>query len=345
MTEPTLGAAPERPLVTFALFAYNQEKYIREAVEGAFSQTYEPLEIILSDDCSSDRTFEIMQEMAAEYQGRHRVVARRNDTNVGIIDHMLNVAAEASGALMVVAAGDDISFPHRCQRLAEAWMFTRPVAVYSGCSEIDDDGRVVSKEVFPEPLQRVQELFEGCKTPKRYGGFVRNIPGYSAAYDLEFLEKLPKTGRGIHNEDALTTYYSNLIGGDIVYVREILVNRRLSLTSISAVSTYRNLAQIRRNEYIVQSFSKSTLGFLEYFSELRNLFKSNDYKIVMSRLLNDRSYYYAVANFWDMSFFGRLNMIFKVRDYKAFRYVLPRVFGMRIFCMARIFIQRVHMGI
>lgn len=49
----------DQPLVTFALFAYNQEQYIREAVEGAFSQTYKPLEIILSDDCSRDRTFEI----------------------------------------------------------------------------------------------------------------------------------------------------------------------------------------------------------------------------------------------------------------------------------------------
>jgi glycosyltransferase involved in cell wall biosynthesis len=55
----------DRSLVTFALFAYNQEKYIREAVEGALAQTYEPLEIILSDDCSSDRTFETMREMAA----------------------------------------------------------------------------------------------------------------------------------------------------------------------------------------------------------------------------------------------------------------------------------------
>lgn len=67
----------QRPLVTFALFAYNQEKYIREAVDGAFSQTYEPLEIILSDDCSSDRTFEIMQEMAAAYL--HLVVQEPNN--------------------------------------------------------------------------------------------------------------------------------------------------------------------------------------------------------------------------------------------------------------------------
>jgi glycosyltransferase involved in cell wall biosynthesis len=66
----------DRSLVTFALFAYNQEKYIREAVEGALAQTYEPLEIILSDDCSSDRTFETMREMAATYDGPHQVKAK-----------------------------------------------------------------------------------------------------------------------------------------------------------------------------------------------------------------------------------------------------------------------------
>jgi len=48
-----------KPLITFALFAYNQERFIREAVQGAFSQTYSPLEIIMSDDCSKDRTFDI----------------------------------------------------------------------------------------------------------------------------------------------------------------------------------------------------------------------------------------------------------------------------------------------
>jgi len=79
---------PGRPLVTFALFAYNQEKYIREAVDVAFSQTYQPLEIILSDDCSSDRTFEIMQEMAAAYVGPHDVRVRQSEVNRGLIDHV-----------------------------------------------------------------------------------------------------------------------------------------------------------------------------------------------------------------------------------------------------------------
>ena len=74
----------ERPLVTFALFAYNQERFIREAVEGALSQDYSPLQIILSDDCSIDRTYEIMREMAAAYEGSHEIVLNRNEENLGL---------------------------------------------------------------------------------------------------------------------------------------------------------------------------------------------------------------------------------------------------------------------
>jgi len=73
------------PLVTFALFAYNQGKYIRQAVEGALAQTYENLEIIISDDASPDKTFEIMQELVRDYSGPHKIILNRNERNLGIV--------------------------------------------------------------------------------------------------------------------------------------------------------------------------------------------------------------------------------------------------------------------
>ena len=108
-----INTQEERPLITFALFAYNQEEYIREAIEGAFSQTYSPLEIILSDDCSTDRTFEIMERMAKEYQGPHTIILNRNNPNLGLCAHVNKVFELASAEIVVVAAGDDISFPDR----------------------------------------------------------------------------------------------------------------------------------------------------------------------------------------------------------------------------------------
>jgi len=131
---------PERPLVTFALFAYNQEKYIREAVEGAFAQTYSPLEIILSDDCSNDRTFTIMQEMARVYSGEHRIKIRTNKNNFGLVGHINRVLQIFCGKYIVLAAGDDISLPDRVDRIVEEFK-GGALLVHSDFFPIDKDGK------------------------------------------------------------------------------------------------------------------------------------------------------------------------------------------------------------
>ena len=126
----------QRPLVTLALFAYNQECYVGEAIAAAFAQTYSPLEIILSDDCSSDGTFEIMQHAVAEYKGPHHVVLNRNPLNLNIGGHVNAVAGLATGELIVLAAGDDISVPSRTRQLAQHWdALGRPPAVL--CSDFE----------------------------------------------------------------------------------------------------------------------------------------------------------------------------------------------------------------
>jgi len=89
----------DRPLVTFALFAYNQERFIREAVEGALTQDDSPLEIILSDDCSNDSTFQIIQDVAETYSGTHRVLVNRNAGNLGIGGHVRNLGAISNGKI------------------------------------------------------------------------------------------------------------------------------------------------------------------------------------------------------------------------------------------------------
>lgn len=326
----------ERPLVTFALFAYNQEQYIREAIEGAFSQTYEPLEIILSDDYSSDRTFKIMQEMAAAYQGPHTIVVRRSSLNCGIIDHVLSVAKIASGELMCVAAGDDISLPNRTSAIVKSWHRNpKAVAFYSGCMDIDHNGSVLVLENFPEPSLRTQRLFLGCKAAIRYSGLVRNIPGYSASYKTNLLQNLPFTGKKAHNEDALTTLIINLFGHEIEFINEILMKRRLSLTSISVRPDAKSYKSILLNEILGKNFAKSSVNFLEYLESLDFLKKSNDYEIVMSRLLDNKELFIVQSQFWDLSFLERWQRFFKVKKTNTKKYIFPRLWGKYIFYIVK----------
>jgi len=183
----------ERPLVTFALFAYNQEKYIREAVEGAFSQTYSPLEIILSDDCSNDRTFEIMQEMAAEYRGPHRVRVRRSQPNKGLLSHVISVGKEANGDMIVVAAGDDISCRERTEitmklldNSGEAYAFSSDDII------INEDGEPTDWDVERISLRKSWHN----KLPSW-------VHGATAAYRTSFISSLPLPKNEIFYEDMI----------------------------------------------------------------------------------------------------------------------------------------------
>lgn len=166
---------PERPLVTFALFAYNQESFIREAVEGAFAQTYEPLEIILSDDCSTDGTFEIMREMAAAYEGRHRVVVKRTRSNAGVLAHVVDTCRLAGGEVIVVAAGDDISYAERVEVLVSELEKDQTVyCISSGFDLIDEAGFPISNNHIAPMIQVKSFLHEPTK--------IFGLQGSTAAY-------------------------------------------------------------------------------------------------------------------------------------------------------------------
>ena len=104
-------------LVSYCLFAYNQEDYIEAAVKAALAQTYSPLEIIISEDASTDKTFEVICNLVNNYNGPHKIIINSNKTNLGLGQHFSKVVNTlSSGKYIVVLAGDDISFPTHVER-------------------------------------------------------------------------------------------------------------------------------------------------------------------------------------------------------------------------------------
>lgn len=209
----------DKPLVTFALFAYNQEQFIREAIEGAFAQTYSPLEIILSDDCSSDNTFKIMKDMAAAYSGPHTVRVRACAKNRGLAEHINAVMAEVRSEFIVVAAGDDVSLPYRVTSAVNAWQMAGcPVCVlYSDVMETYENG-MPWKRSLNNPITR-----------SYISEFSKNIPhpviGASECIHRDLFYYFGPLASDIVNEDSAIWFRAEL-RGQIIYVPEILVNHR-----------------------------------------------------------------------------------------------------------------------
>ena len=151
-------------LVSYLLLTYNQEKYIKEAVESTLAQTYSPLEIIISDDCSTDNTFEIIKKTVAEYKGPHKIILNRNEHNLGIAFHVNKIMSLARGELFVMGAGDDIAFPKKTEKFVEVWLKNKNItALSSGYKLIDNEDKEISTRYLePEGLS-IDDLYSEIK--------------------------------------------------------------------------------------------------------------------------------------------------------------------------------------
>lgn len=97
---------PGRPLVSVIIVTYNQQDTISEAVESVLGQVADfRFEILLSDDCSSDGTYEICKGYEERYPDVVRV--HRNERNLGLLKNYYDAIFRAGGEYVADCAGDD----------------------------------------------------------------------------------------------------------------------------------------------------------------------------------------------------------------------------------------------
>lgn len=113
------------------ILTYNQEPWVVEAVESALAQQQCRLELFISDDASTDQTWERIQTAISGYTGPHRITLNRNESNLGLAKH-LNLCMEMIGGdIVIAAAGDDVSFPLRARLLIDEFLRSDALLVFS----------------------------------------------------------------------------------------------------------------------------------------------------------------------------------------------------------------------
>ena len=281
-------------MVTFMLIAYNQERFIREAIIGAFSQTYSPLEIVLSDDCSTDRTFDIMQEMAACYNGPHTVVTRQNERNLGIGGHINAAVQQSKGELIIAAAGDDISLPMRVQRIASAYFRSerRAYSIYSDETLIDENGnqRNTSSVRNPKPNELTLRFFVHHRA---------SVVGSSHAWQKRVFDFFGPLDSGLVNEDCVIPFRSVLLG-EIVFINEPLVLRRVHTGNIS-------LGRTRLHRTRSAEDSRRALIEMEF----------NHYKVLLNKLRDIDTYIESGINVTTATMQHRIHIDYLLRQQSA----------------------------
>jgi len=140
----------ENPLVSIICLAYNQEKFVKEALESIWFQTYRPLQVLIVDDKSEDNTGQIIQEFLdslVHYKNLPEInyLFWQNIDNQGVCKTFNQALKQAKGKYIIDFSADDMLLDTRVEEQVEhleslgeeyAVSFTNAILT-------DDKGRVL----------------------------------------------------------------------------------------------------------------------------------------------------------------------------------------------------------
>jgi glycosyltransferase involved in cell wall biosynthesis len=129
------------PLVSVCVVTYNQERYIRDCLMSVIAQSADvPLELLVGDDCSTDGTAEIVNEIARAYPRLVRVLRPAARLGSGS-RNLLRLMGQVSGEYVAHLDGDDFWLPGKLREQL-AFLAEHPgvEAVYSNALIVDDAG-------------------------------------------------------------------------------------------------------------------------------------------------------------------------------------------------------------
>lgn len=221
--------------VTYLFLCFNQEQYVRDAVRSALGQTLSGLEIIVSDDCSTDKTFEIVSDECGQYSGPHKLVVRQSQRNLGLVRHFNELMTLVSGRLIVVGAGDDVASPEKAKVVLKYWLDSCALLIGSNPYVIDSSGK---------PLGR----FYGATLPNDFSCLAivkrRNAHIFLTAFDRRLFDDFGPLDESIEAEDQALPFRAALLSSrSVVVIDRPLAHYRVHSASMIHPLKFGNGAQ------------------------------------------------------------------------------------------------------
>lgn len=136
-------------LVSIVLPVYNGERYLASAIESVLNQTYQNIELILVNDCSTDSTEEIIKSYASKDP---RIVYLKNEVNLKLPASLNRGFSAAKGQYLTWTSDDNLYMPTALARMVE-FLDQHPKAalVYCDYNEIDENSAIIRQRVVEEP--------------------------------------------------------------------------------------------------------------------------------------------------------------------------------------------------
>ena len=307
------------PPVSLLILTYQQERYVEAAVKSALAQDYGNLQIVVSDDCSSDQTLAVARRAAALHAGPHRVIVTQTKVNRGTVSHLCETRKHLTGHLVLLAAGDDISLPHRVSTTVAHWRKHAWDASFGWYHLIDEHERIVRRNYRFDDREVPIRTYFRADPPT-------SIHGASSCYTQEALALLETEVEGVLFEDSYLTFLLGLRGGKIIEIEEPLVLYRqhdASITNFAQAAG--DAASIAKQELRGAKAARSVAIMLDAFERAAERMPYG--KVDLERIRADRDFFEVRATWSELSILARLSALKRHGVPAQRRWMAPRLFG------------------
>lgn len=232
------------PLVSIAMATYNGEKFVEQQIQSLLAQDYPNLEIVISDDCSQDRTWEIL-EYYASIDNRIRLLPRT--VNLGYVRNFIRVFTESKGELISPCDQDDIWYPNKVTRLVSE--MGDATLIYCNNRFIDEDNKSLGI-LFSDTVKCMASGSDG-----RNFLFYNCISGHAMLFRKELLNKIDDL-TSIYYIDWLIVFFASEYGS-IKYLDQVLVDWRQhsASTTFSSRNGLQKAKALIIDDNVLQFFS------------------------------------------------------------------------------------------
>jgi len=205
-----------KPLVSLGLFLHNEGRFIRESLASLQAQDYSNLEIVISDNCSTDDTGKICRRMC---DGDPRVSYEQQEQNIGAAANSIYVLKRANGKYFMWASGHDLWSPNLVSTCVAALEEHPDAALaYASSSWIDVDGQPSDKESGWYDTRGMDSIV------RFFMAFWGNLHPVLGLIRTEFLRELPKIHACAGSDQIILAELA--LRGDFIHVMGASWSRR-----------------------------------------------------------------------------------------------------------------------
>ena len=140
----------KEPLVSVIIPAYNAEKIVGFTLDSVINQTYKNLEIIIVNDCSKDKTLDVLNAYAKKDK---RIKVMSNEKNSGVAETRNNALKVATGDFIAFVDADDIWNLEKIEKQLNFMLENDYKLTYTSVQFIDNDGNLTGQKfIVPEEV-------------------------------------------------------------------------------------------------------------------------------------------------------------------------------------------------